>query len=218
MLQGIKRYLKKRSKLLRSIVWVSDNIFTEFKKYDFHEFGKNSILNLPAYISHCDKMIVKDNVQIHRNANFYCQGGLYIGNNVSIASNCAIVTFNHIYKGKEIPYGKDIEAKPVYISDNVWIGAHTKIGPGVFIGEGAIIGLGSVVIKDVEPCTIVGGNPANIIGYRDMDEYNESKSKKKFIKHKRMDKIIISKDIINRPFLFDFLKDIGGLDKFEIKN
>jgi serine acetyltransferase len=40
------------------------------------------------------------------------------------------------------------------------------IKPGVEIGHGAVVGMGSVVTKDIEPYTIVGGNPARFIRYR----------------------------------------------------
>ena len=43
--------------------------------------------------------------------------------------------------------------------------------PGVHIGDGAIIAAGSVVTKSVPKCAIVGGNPAKIIGYRDIEQY-----------------------------------------------
>lgn len=46
------------------------------------------------------------------------------------------------------------------IGNDVWIGMEAVIMPGVTIGDGAIIGSRSVVVKDVEPYTIVGGNPA----------------------------------------------------------
>lgn len=48
----------------------------------------------------------------------------------------------------------------VNIEDNVFIFSNAMIMPGVKIGEGAIVLAGSVVTKDVEPWTIVGGNPA----------------------------------------------------------
>ncbi|RIV46032.1 CatB-related O-acetyltransferase [Flagellimonas pelagia] len=46
------------------------------------------------------------------------------------------------------------------IGNDVWIGMEAVIMPGVTVGDGAIIGARSVVVKDVEPYTIVGGNPA----------------------------------------------------------
>lgn len=52
------------------------------------------------------------------------------------------------------------------IGNDVWLGTNSVIMPGVTIGNGAIIGAYSIVTKDVEPYTIVGGNPAKIIRKR----------------------------------------------------
>jgi virginiamycin A acetyltransferase len=52
------------------------------------------------------------------------------------------------------------------IGNDVWIGTDTVIMPGINIGDGAIIAAKSVVTKDVEPYTIVGGNPAQKIKKR----------------------------------------------------
>lgn len=54
----------------------------------------------------------------------------------------------------------------ITVKDDVWIGHGATILSGVTIGQGAIVGAKSVVTKDVEPYSIVAGNPANIIGYR----------------------------------------------------
>lgn len=56
------------------------------------------------------------------------------------------------------------------VGNDVWIGQNSTILPGVHIGDGAIIGLNSVVSKDVEPYTIVAGNPARFIRKRFDDE------------------------------------------------
>ena len=58
---------------------------------------------------------------------------------------------------------------PVRIEDNVWIGFDSCVLPGVRIGEGSIVAAKSVVIADVPPFTIVGGNPARIIRTLDAD-------------------------------------------------
>lgn len=52
------------------------------------------------------------------------------------------------------------------IGNDVWIGLNAVILPGVHIGDGAIIGANSVVGCDVEPYTVVVGNPAETIRYR----------------------------------------------------
>lgn len=54
----------------------------------------------------------------------------------------------------------------IILKDDVWIGEGAKICSGVTIGQGAIVGAGAVVTKDVEPYSIVGGNPAKLIKYR----------------------------------------------------
>jgi acetyltransferase-like isoleucine patch superfamily enzyme len=53
--------------------------------------------------------------------------------------------------------------RPIYIGRAVWIGFDVCILPGVTIGDGAIVGARSVVLENVEPYTIVGGNPARLM-------------------------------------------------------
>jgi virginiamycin A acetyltransferase len=64
-------------------------------------------------------------------------------------------------EGKSYPNKGDI-----VIGNDVWIGHNATIMAGVKIGDGAIIATNSTVVKDVEPYTIVGGNPANEIKKR----------------------------------------------------
>lgn len=52
------------------------------------------------------------------------------------------------------------------IGNDVWIGTEALIMPGVSIGDGAIISARAVVTKDVEPYSIVGGNPAKLLKKR----------------------------------------------------
>ena len=55
------------------------------------------------------------------------------------------------------------------IGNDVWIGQGVFIKSGVKIGDGAVIGARSVVVKDVEPYTIVGGTPAKPLRKRFAD-------------------------------------------------
>lgn len=71
---------------------------------------------------------------------------------------------------EEIKYADSEKKVHVNIGNDVWIGAFVRILGGVNIGDGAVIGAGSVVVKDVPPYAIVGGNPAKIIRYRFSEE------------------------------------------------
>ena len=78
----------------------------------------------------------------------------------------------YIYRLVSIDYNKiltlDLITKPIMIMDNIWIASGAMILPGVTIGEGAVVTAGSVVVKDVEPWTVVGGNPAMMIKKREL--------------------------------------------------
>ena len=51
----------------------------------------------------------------------------------------------------------------VRIGDAAHIGAGSTVRQGISIGEGAIVGAGAVVVKDVEPSTVVVGVPARVL-------------------------------------------------------
>lgn len=64
----------------------------------------------------------------------------------------------------------EMPARPIRIGRAAWIGFDVCILPGVTIGEGAIVGARSVVVDDVAPYTIVGGNPARVMRRLDHKE------------------------------------------------
>lgn len=66
---------------------------------------------------------------------------------------------------EELPFKGDTE-----IGNDVWIGQNVTIMPGVKIGNGAIIATNSTIVKNVEPYSIYGGNPAKIIRKRFNEE------------------------------------------------
>lgn len=66
---------------------------------------------------------------------------------------------------ENLPYKGNTE-----IGNDVWLGKDVTIMPGIKIGNGAIIAAKSVIVKDVEPYTVVGGNPARYIKTRFSEE------------------------------------------------
>jgi acetyltransferase-like isoleucine patch superfamily enzyme len=111
--------------------------------------------------------------------------GVVFGNYCSIAKTLKIFRANHpkgrftthpiLYNPKAGFVENDLlHRPPLIIGHDVWIGEGTIILPGVSeIGNGAIIGAGSVVTRNVDPYTIVAGNPAKNIGER----FDEEKRK-----------------------------------------
>ena len=96
-----------------------------------------------------------------------------IGHHVLIAQGLRIITGRHRYNivGRYIrditeDEKESIDDLPIIIEDDVWIASNVTILRGLTIGRGAIVGSGSVVTKDVEPYSIVAGNPAKKIKER----------------------------------------------------
>ncbi len=95
-------------------------------------------------------------------------GPVIIGNHVMMGPDCIIYTQNHNFSNTNIYMDQQgfQEEKKVIIEDDVWIGGRVIILPGVKIGKGSIIGAGAVVSKNVEPYSIVVGNPARKVKTR----------------------------------------------------
>ncbi len=92
----------------------------------------------------------------------YSPDKIIVGTKVAISREVFICTASHDITKPNRP----LVTAPITICDGVWIGARAIILPGVTIGEGAVVAAGSVVTKDVEPWTVVGGNPAKFIKRR----------------------------------------------------
>lgn len=91
-----------------------------------------------------------------------------IGNDVMMGPDVVIYTRNHQFSDTTRPMNTQgfSPVKPVTIGNDIWIGGRVIILPGVNVGDGSILAAGSVVTKNVAPYSIVGGNPARLIGQR----------------------------------------------------
>ncbi len=108
-----------------------------------------------------------DHVQFGPNCRIQCD--IEFGNSILMAANVAFVgKDDHIINkpGTTIWNSGRGDSKKTFVGNDVWIGHGVIIVAGVHIGDGAIVAAGSVVVKDVEPCTIFGGNPARFIKNR----------------------------------------------------
>ena len=96
-----------------------------------------------------------------------------VGRQITIGSHCLIASNVRLFDAPGHPTDPALrkagnpanpdDVRPICIQDNVWIGNGAVIFPGVTVGEGSVVVTGAVVVKDVPPYTMVGGNPARLI-------------------------------------------------------
>lgn len=87
-----------------------------------------------------------------------------IGNHVCISQGALILTGNHDYD--KVTF--NLFTKPVVIKNGVWICANSTLCPGMIAYEHAVLCVGSVATKKLEPYGIYQGNPAKMIGVRNI--------------------------------------------------
>ncbi len=135
-------------------------------KHMFAKCGKNVNVEHGAVIGSGRHIEIGDNSGI--GVNCRVAATVRIGQNVMMGPDVVILSGNHNFGRLDIPMNKQggSPQNPVTIEDDVWIGTRAIILPGRRIGKGSIIGAGSVVTKNIEPYSIVGGNPARVIGSR----------------------------------------------------
>ncbi len=123
------------------------------------------------------EIIVGDYCYLGHNTHIRSGESIKIGHHVFVAHGCNIIDsdsheINHLeraeaYKSMLIngvpDHTPNVLTAPIIIEDHAWISYNVSILKGVTIGKGAIIGAGSVVTKNVEPFTMVAGNPAKFI-------------------------------------------------------
>jgi putative colanic acid biosynthesis acetyltransferase WcaF len=82
-----------------------------------------------------------------------------------ISQQAYLCAGTHDYTKVDLP----LITLPIDIGPEAWVCARAFVGPGVKIGEGAVVAACAVVVKDVRPWMIVGGNPAKEIKARQLE-------------------------------------------------
>jgi putative colanic acid biosynthesis acetyltransferase WcaF len=123
---------------LKSLVYNSCKIYAPWNL----EVGEHACIGPNTELYNKDKIVIKDNAVVSQGS-FLC-------------------TASHDISKNLLP----LVTAPITIEDQAWVAADAFIGMGVTVGEGAIVGARACVFEDVEPWTVVGGNPAKFIKKR----------------------------------------------------
>lgn len=152
---------------LKNIITNPNIVVGDFTYYDDFEDVYNFEKNVKYHFDFIgDKLIIGKFCMIASGATFIMNGGNHLTEAIS-AYPFAIFgdDWANAMDGKDYPHKGD-----TIIGNDVWIGHNATIMPGVTVGDGAIISTNATVTKNVEPYTIVGGNPAKPIRKRFSEE------------------------------------------------
>jgi virginiamycin A acetyltransferase len=154
-----------RTVFLKNIIKNPNIIVGDFTYYDdpddVYSFEKNVLYHFDF---NGDKLIIGKFCQIATGSRFIMNGAIHAMDGFStypfkiFGKSWSDTPINFEHKGDTV------------IGNDVWIGNSVTFMPGVKIGDGSIIGANSVVTKNVDPYTIVAGNPAKVIRKRFNDE------------------------------------------------
>jgi len=94
----------------------------------------------------------------------YTVAPIVIGEQATVSQGAFLCCASHDVSSPNM----ELTYAPIAIGANAWVASRAIIMPGRKIGEGAVVAAGAVVVKDVAPWTIVGGNPAKVIKKREI--------------------------------------------------
>ncbi len=92
----------------------------------------------------------------------YSVDKIVLGEFATVSQQAMLCTATHDYNAPDFR----LVTRPIVIGPRAWVGARAFVGPGVNVGEGAVIGAMSAVFKEVEPWSVVAGNPAQFLKQR----------------------------------------------------
>ena len=126
---------------------------------DLVEIGDNCVIMMGAVLN--IGAVIGERTMIDMN--------VVVGGRAIVGKNCHIGAGTVLAGVIEPP-----SADPVIIEDDVLIGANAVVLEGVKVGKGAVVAAGSIVVRDVEPMTVVAGVPAKVL--KKVDDKTKSKT------------------------------------------
>ncbi|MBA3315520.1 MAG: putative colanic acid biosynthesis acetyltransferase [Planctomycetaceae bacterium] len=92
----------------------------------------------------------------------YCVGPVTLGDYSTVSQRAFLCGASHDVSDPTM----SLVVRPINIGASAWVCAEAFVGPGVTVGKGAVVAARGVAVKDVEPWTVVGGNPVRFLRKR----------------------------------------------------
>lgn len=176
----LSEYTEEKPHYVKRIVWTVINLtlfrllpgvpFRYVRNMLLRLFGAQIPLGSLVYSS-CRiwgpwNLVIGKNSCIGPNTQIYNRAKVVIGDNAVVSQGSYLCTASHDITDPR----HSVVMRPITVGDRAWVAADAFVGMGVTIGEGAVVGARAAVFKDVEPWTVVGGNPAKFIKKRVMKD------------------------------------------------
>ena len=126
------------------------------------KIGRNSKISASVKIWAPWNLEIGRYTAIGAGVNCYNPGKILLGNRVVLSQRAYLCTASHDIQDAE----NHLITSCISVGSFAWIASEAFVGMGVTIGEGAVVGARAAVFKDVEPWTVVGGNPAKVLKKR----------------------------------------------------
>lgn len=109
---------------------------------------------------------VGEHTAIGPDVEVYSVDRISIGNHCTVSMQAFLCTGSHDISHPQMK----LTHAPITIEDGAWVCAKAFVGPGVRIGQGAVVAACAVVVKDVDPWSVVAGNPATFKKHRRIEQ------------------------------------------------
>lgn len=150
--------------------WLPRSIGSAWKRSLLRLFGAKiaptAIVYSSAKIYYPANLVMDEYSCLASDVDCYNVAPIRIGANSTVSQGAFLCTASHDITNPLNP----LITAPIIIEDQAWIAADAFVSMGVTIGQGAVVGARASVFKNVEPWTVVGGNPAQFIKKRIVKE------------------------------------------------
>lgn len=146
--------------------WLPRSIGSSWKRCLLRLFGANihktAVIYSSVKVYYPSNLIMDAYSCLASDVDCYNVAPISIGANTTVSQGAYLCTASHDISDRV----NSLITAPIVIEDQAWVAADAFIGMGVTVGQGAVVGARAAVFKDVEPWTVVGGNPAKFIKMR----------------------------------------------------
>lgn len=150
--------------------WLPRSVGSKWKRFVLQLFGANlaqtSVVYSTAKIYYPKNLSMGEYACLASDVDCYNVDHIHIGKFATVSQGSTLCTASHNITSSK----HELITASIHIGDQSWVGAEAFIGMGTTIGEGAVVGARAAVFKDVEPWTVVGGNPAKFLKKRVLND------------------------------------------------